>query len=49
VTPFPVDLQTSPAPFSFLRLVPRAGSIEHTETALREFYGYLYYRIVKTG
>ena len=49
VTPFPVDFQTSAAPFWFLRLVPRAGSIEQTETALREFYGYLYYRIVKTG
>jgi uncharacterized SAM-binding protein YcdF (DUF218 family) len=49
VTPFPVDLQTSAAPFSILRLVPRAGSSEHTEIALREFYGYLYYWIVKTG
>jgi uncharacterized SAM-binding protein YcdF (DUF218 family) len=49
VTPFPVDFQTSAAPFSLLRVVPRAGSIAQTETALREFYGYLYYRLVRTG
>ena len=47
VTPFPVDFQTSTAPFTFLRLLPRAASIEHTETALRECYGYLYYRLIK--
>jgi uncharacterized SAM-binding protein YcdF (DUF218 family) len=49
VTPFPVDFQTSAEPRSFGRLVPRAGSLCNTEVALREFYGYLYYRIVKTG
>ena len=51
VTPFPVDFQTSAAPFSFLRLVPRAGTAasQHTETALREFYGYLYYRHRQDG
>jgi len=48
VTPFPVDFQTSAAPFSFMQVLPRAGSIENTETALREFYGYLYYRFIKT-
>jgi uncharacterized SAM-binding protein YcdF (DUF218 family) len=47
-TPFPVDFQVSPAPFSFIKLLPHAASIENTETALREFYGYLYYRLIKT-
>jgi len=49
VAPFPVDFRTSPAPRSFMDLLPRAGSLESTETALREVYGYLYYRLVKTG
>jgi len=49
VTPFPVDFRTSAAPRSFMDLLPRAGSLESTETALREVYGYLYYRLVKTG
>ena len=49
VTPFPVDFRTSAEPRSFGRLVPQAGSLYNTEIALREFYGYLYYRIVKTG
>jgi uncharacterized SAM-binding protein YcdF (DUF218 family) len=48
VTPYPVDFQTSAAPFSFLSVLPRAGSMENTETALRECYGYLYYRLIKT-
>ena len=48
VTPFPVDFRTSSAPFSFMDVLPRAGSIEVTETALREFYGYLYYKLIKT-
>jgi uncharacterized SAM-binding protein YcdF (DUF218 family) len=49
VTPFPVDFRTSAGPRSFGHLFPQAGSLYNTETALREFYGYLYYRIVKTG
>jgi uncharacterized SAM-binding protein YcdF (DUF218 family) len=49
VTPFPVDFRTSAEPRSFGHLFPQAGSLYNTETALREFYGYLYYRIVKTG
>jgi len=49
VTPFPVDFQTSSAPFSFMDMLPRAGSIQNTETALREFCGYLYYRLVRTN
>jgi uncharacterized SAM-binding protein YcdF (DUF218 family) len=47
VTPFPVDFQTSAAPRSFMDLLPHAGSIENTETAMREVYGYLYYRWIK--
>ena len=49
VTPFPVDFQTSSAPFSVMDVLPRAGSIQNTETALREFYGFLYYKLIKTG
>jgi uncharacterized SAM-binding protein YcdF (DUF218 family) len=49
VTPFPVDFRTSAGPLSFGRLVPQAGSLHNTETALRELYGYLFYRIIKTG
>ena len=50
VTPFPVDFQTSAEPLLVLAVcsLARAAS-SNTETALREFYGYLYYRIVKTG
>jgi len=48
VTPFPVDFRTSSAPLSFMHLLPAGGSIENTETAIREFYGYLYYRLIKT-
>ena len=47
VTPFPVDFRTSLEPRSFGQLLPQAGSLSNTEIALREFYGYLYYRIVK--
>jgi uncharacterized SAM-binding protein YcdF (DUF218 family) len=48
VTPYPVDFQTAAAPFSFMSVLPRAGSLQNTETALRECYGYLYYRLIKT-
>jgi uncharacterized SAM-binding protein YcdF (DUF218 family) len=47
VTPFPVDFRTSAEPRSFGQLLPQAGSLSNTEIALREFYGYLYYRIIK--
>ncbi len=47
VTPFPVDFQTSAAPLTFMDLLPHAGSLENTETAMREFYGYLYYSWIK--
>ena len=49
VTPFPVDFRTSASPRSLMDLLPRAGSLESTETALRELYGYLYYRVIETG
>jgi uncharacterized SAM-binding protein YcdF (DUF218 family) len=47
VSPFPVDFQTSASPLSFMDLLPHAGSLENTEVAVREFYGYLYYRWIK--
>jgi uncharacterized SAM-binding protein YcdF (DUF218 family) len=49
VFPFPVDFRTGTAPFSLMRLLPRAESFDTTETALRELYGYLYYRVARTG
>jgi uncharacterized SAM-binding protein YcdF (DUF218 family) len=49
VQPFPVDFRTSAEPRSFMDLLPKAGSLHNTETALREFYGCLYYGVLKTG
>ena len=44
VIPYPVDFQVSEGGiFTILDLLPAAESLEQTETALREFYGYLYY------
>ena len=48
VVPFPVDFQTSDGPFTFMDILPSAGSIQSTETAVRELYGYLFYRLIKT-
>jgi uncharacterized SAM-binding protein YcdF (DUF218 family) len=48
VTPYPVDFRTAAAPFSVFGVLPRAGNLKDTETALRECYGYLYYRLIKT-
>lgn len=48
VVPFPVDFQVSAGgrltPLDFL---PSVNSLNRTETALREFYGMLFYRIVR--
>jgi uncharacterized SAM-binding protein YcdF (DUF218 family) len=48
VLPFPVDFRTSPGPFTFINILPHAGSIENTDAAMRELYGYLFYRLIKT-
>jgi uncharacterized SAM-binding protein YcdF (DUF218 family) len=48
VVPFPTDFQTSPGPFRFMDILPHAGSIENTDAAMRELYGYLFYRLIKT-
>lgn len=46
VIPFPVDFRASEGQiFSILSLLPSAQSLAQTETALREFYGYLFYRL----
>lgn len=45
VVPYPVDFQVSQAPFSVIDAVPTAADLRNTETALRELYGYLYYRL----
>lgn len=48
VVPFPVDFQTSAGPFTFMDVLPGAGGMKNTETAVRELYGYLFYRLIKT-
>lgn len=45
VIPFPVDFRTSEGPFTILDLLPSSGGLGHTEIALRELYGYLFYRL----
>jgi uncharacterized SAM-binding protein YcdF (DUF218 family) len=47
VVPYPVDFQTSDSPFAVLDALPTAAALRDTETALRELYGYLYYRVVR--
>lgn len=46
VVAFPVDFRTSPvASLSFFDLLPNSGALDASETAIREFYGRLYYRL----
>jgi len=46
VVPFPVDFRSSSAPaLSFLKFLPNAGSLNASETAIRELYGRVYYRL----
>ena len=47
VVPFPVDFQIGAGgEWTILDLLPDADNLADTELALREFYGYWYYRIV---
>ena len=47
VVPFPVDFQVSVGrTFTMLDLLPNADSLRKTETALREWYGWLFYHMV---
>lgn len=46
--PFPVDFQTSTDATTMVDFLPSGGSIRCTETAMRELYGYLFYRLIKT-
>ena len=47
VVPFPVDFRVSAGrAFTILDLLPTADSLSKTETALREWYGFLYYQLV---
>ena len=48
VVPFPVDFQTSADAITIVDVLPSAGSMKNTETAVRELYGYLFYRLIKT-
>jgi len=48
VIPFPVDYRTSSEePPTLLDFLPQATGLVNTETALREFYGLVYYHILK--
>ncbi|MBI3884597.1 MAG: YdcF family protein [Opitutae bacterium] len=45
---FPVDFRRDPArPLTLLDFLPNAGALHDTETALREAYGNLFYRIFR--
>jgi len=47
VLPFPVDFHVSVGrAFTILDLLPTASSLSQTETALRAWYGFLYYQLV---
>ena len=47
VVPFPVDFRVSTGRvFTMLDLLPTASSLNQTEIALREWYGFLYYQLV---
>ena len=48
VVPFPVDFQVSVGrACTLLDLMPNAGSLSKTETALREWYGWLFSQLVR--
>jgi uncharacterized SAM-binding protein YcdF (DUF218 family) len=48
VVPFPVDFRVSVGrAFTMLDLLPDADSLRKTETALREWYGWLFYQLVR--
>ena len=50
ITPFPVDFFPSGAgAVSMLRLLPSAGALLQTQTAMREMYGRLFYRFLSSG
>lgn len=47
VIPYPVDFRRGEgSEFTILDLLPNAGSLANTELALREFYGYWFYRLM---
>jgi len=44
--PFPVDYQINPqSSLTLLDFLPRADGLQHTETALREWYGIMFYAL----
>jgi uncharacterized SAM-binding protein YcdF (DUF218 family) len=48
VIPFPVDFKVSAARvISVLDFLPAAGALTQTEIAMREWYGRLYYLVVR--
>lgn len=48
IVPFPVDFRVGEdAEFTILNLLPSADSLAKSELALREFYGYLFYQLLR--
>lgn len=46
VVPYPVDFKTTTATtLSFLKFLPNASALDASETAVRELYGRIYYRL----
>lgn len=45
VVPYPVDFHASDSPVGVLDALPTAEALLDTQTALRELYGYWYYRV----
>ena len=47
VIPYPVDFRVGEGNgFTIINLLPSGGSLANTELALREFYGYWFYRLM---
>ncbi|MBM3844038.1 MAG: YdcF family protein [Verrucomicrobia bacterium] len=47
ITPFPVDFSRNPNPLTLLDFLPKAECLHDTETALREIYGNVFYRLFR--
>ena len=47
ITTFPVDFRRSTNPITLLDFLPKGDDLKDTETALREIYGNLFYRLFR--
>ncbi len=46
-TVFPVDFRRKPDPITLINFLPKGEALEDTETALREAYGNVFYRVFR--